>query len=234
MKKYSLNSLSPVESYTPPALPSIEQANKPALLKPTPKRWKSRVGGILCAGLVLGSLLAGCSPFRNCCCMHGGGNGGGGGPMYVQHFTEQEALHIIRTNLKEIGLNFDFDVPQYRVEIEGAEYEIALYDKENSVAVVHLHSGWTESGWNDWHGNHELLEQIAYEFELLGVVCKVVVLITPATVEAWRTGATQSWFEEIIEEQIGQISHYLNPSQPPYQGEENHESDPTPDQQMQS
>ena len=80
-------------------------------------------------------------------------------PEYAAHFTEEEAINIIRTQLEAVGLNFDSEVPSYYVEAWdggdrwGMNVGIDLFDEERNVAITFVNmfedttSSITEYAW---------------------------------------------------------------------------------------
>jgi len=104
---------------------------------------------------------------------------------YVAHFTEQEAIDIIRVQLEAAGLNFDSVVPSYTVESLGGgnrwngNVGIDLFDEQRSVAItlINTYENTTSSiidqvgniayHWNANHIETEFSEQ--YEGIFFGV-----------------------------------------------------------------
>jgi len=102
--------------------------------------------------------------------IHGGG--GGSTPFYVVHLTEQEALGIIREQLKAVGLNFNAIPPSYTA---GGWRNIGLdlFDEEKNIAVAQI--CWEESIW----ARSGFAEEISREFERVSGVT-VGVFYNPA------------------------------------------------------
>ena len=127
--KDELLTLTPIEEYQAPSLPTYEDA-KPDLKKIVPSRWKNKVM-VAATSLALLTPL----PLSGCQCFHLGG--AGPAPIYVVHLTEQEALVMIRNQLEAVGLNFSDEVPLYSVEdwYLGA-VGVDLFDEDHNVAVT--------------------------------------------------------------------------------------------------
>ena len=90
-KKHDISGLNPVESYSPPQLPALQDAcNDPALIKELPARWKRNAKLITCIGLVGAGAITLTSCFGRLERLHCGG--AGGAPHYVTTPTEQETL----------------------------------------------------------------------------------------------------------------------------------------------
>ena len=121
----------PVETYTPPNIPTLDDAQDTQLLKTLPSRWKKNTAVLACLGFagVLG--LAGYTALHNRrpnmpyylvqeypydaamaniqaaeleLRVHWGGFGSG--PFYVVHITENEVLAFVRARLEAAGLVF--------------------------------------------------------------------------------------------------------------------------------
>ena len=137
MKDFEL-SITPVEAYNAPEIPMLMSDNS-ALLKKLPSRWQKNVKVIACIGVIGSFTLTGCMPLFSR--LHGGG--GLPTPIYVVHFTEQEALGIIRARLEEAGLDFNFEPPKYTIDWDWywgeGEDELALdlIDEQKNVAVIY-------------------------------------------------------------------------------------------------
>jgi hypothetical protein len=149
--------LAPVKNYEPPKIPTLKENNSEALKK-LPSRWKKNARVIACIGL-LGTLsfaqlaspvYAHCEEQRETLEETFGEiseNGllirahfddfAGGAPFYVVHFTEQEALNIIRTRLESEGFNFNAPPPEYIALVHGRS-RIKLFDAEKGVGVLHI------------------------------------------------------------------------------------------------
>jgi hypothetical protein len=75
-------------------------------------------------------------------------NGGAGGAAYVVHFTEQEALGIVRARLEEAGLRFGTTPPNIKYPhgdtmIGAEEVKLDLFDADKNVAVASIN--WEKS-----------------------------------------------------------------------------------------
>ena len=104
------------------------------------KKWKVKVIVAL-VGIVSLSIWGGIEIFGDrvppqaCACLP---------PEYVAHFTDQEAIDIIRVQLEAVGLNFDSAVPLYNVELWGGgrrwsqNVGIDLFDEERNVAITFI------------------------------------------------------------------------------------------------
>jgi len=157
--KNDLLSITPVESYTPPQIPTFADGENSAMLKKLPVRWRKNAAIFACAGIVGASVLTGCGNVRtrHDDWLHHGG--AGVSPMYVVHLTEREALGVIRAQLEAAGLNFDDPPPDYVVDVMfrqmigygTANVDMDLFDSERSVAVVHVAA---------WFGGNLQIEQI--------------------------------------------------------------------------
>jgi hypothetical protein len=85
--------------------------------------------------------------------------GGSGGVYYIVHFTEQEALGIIRSQLEAAGLNLGCALPDYTVEIEKMDEfrmmpytigaDLSLYDSIRNVAIA----------LGSWRNTQEIVEE---------------------------------------------------------------------------
>ena len=87
--KKDLLRVGPVKNYTPPKLPTLDDACGNPPLKVMPIRWKKNAAVIACLGLAGMFTLAGCSPDG---IFHHGGDGGGI-PFYVACPTENDVLN---------------------------------------------------------------------------------------------------------------------------------------------
>jgi len=156
MMKDDLLTLTPMEDYEAPCLPTLE-GSKPELLKEMPTRWKGKAMVATVAGLLGVATLTGCElyeslapPNINIYTDYGYHHGGaGGGPIYVAYLTEQEAMGIIRNQLEQAGLNLDAPPPS-GVIIHGEgwnerEIGIDLFDAENKIGVAVVHDWWWDS-----------------------------------------------------------------------------------------
>jgi len=116
----------PVKNYTPPKLPTLEEAGSTPLLKALPSRWKKNAAVITCLGLAGVFALSGCGRIIGDRPHHGGfviapfyiahptesevtetGYHHGGdsyAPFYVTNLTEQEILSQIQTQLETADL----------------------------------------------------------------------------------------------------------------------------------
>jgi len=156
----NLLSLSPVENYTPPALPML--ADRPELKK-LPARWKRNAAVVACAGIMGAALLSGCTNNTTSwrcdgCCDWPHYGGAGAMPMYVVHLTEQESLGVLRTQLETAGLNLSADVPDYSVVIDTHTVGLDLFDAERNTGIALI--GDEVSNWQ----RSEFAQQAAQEF----------------------------------------------------------------------
>ena len=129
------------------------------------KKWKMKVI-IALLGIVSLSIWSGFGNFGDvvppqaCGCLP---------PEYVAHFTDQEAIDIIRVQLEAVGLNFNSAVPLYNVELWGGgrrwgrNVGIDLFDAERNVSITLINmyddaiSSITEDGGGfsySWESNH--------------------------------------------------------------------------------
>ena len=100
-------------------------------------KWKSKViVSVIAVGLGVGVLSTGIIddgvPRQACGCEP---------PQYIAHFTDAEAMNIIRTGLEDAGLIFDSEVPLYYVERWGGyrwdhHVGIDLFDEEKNIAIT--------------------------------------------------------------------------------------------------
>jgi len=123
-----MNKLNPVETYTPPQIPTL--ASKPNLCE-LPKRWAKNAAVVACIGVLGASALFGTHAAaanerptpqyatsvlseRSEYAMeirwfHGGGFGGGS--FYVVHLSEQQMQDIVREELEAAGLRMNSPPP---------------------------------------------------------------------------------------------------------------------------
>ena len=142
MKKYTLEALSPVTTYSSPAVPTFEERKvNGEVLKKLPRRWQNSSAVLATLGLAAAIVFSGCtrpvleeqevlvaSPqdqqgrtltyngrnFTVRSRSHHGGSGAS--PIYTLHFTEQEILGFIREKLAVEGINLQSDnLPGFRV-----------------------------------------------------------------------------------------------------------------------
>ena len=95
------------------------------------KKWKMKIITAL-LGIVFLSVWGFGTPRQPCACLP---------PEYYAHFTDAEAINIIRVQLEAVGLNFDSEVPLYSVEEWGGRrwgrnVGIDLFDEERNVAIT--------------------------------------------------------------------------------------------------
>ena len=157
---------SPVKDYSPPNLPTLEEARDSQMPMPLPSRWRKGVAVLACIG-VMGALavyggvgsrhsepmiyycpinqpeeyaLARINARLEAARMRIGVHHGGavGVPIYVAHITEQEVLAFIRARLELAGLNFDAEPPSYRFTNWGNEIGITLFDEERRIAIAYI------------------------------------------------------------------------------------------------
>jgi len=129
-----MNNLTPVETYTPPKIPTL--AEKPSL-HVLPLRWAKNIAVTACIGVLGATTLAGCMGVRDYTNdvttpfvltqqlavpasnyseldfevrMHGGGSGSA---WYVVHLTEQEMHNILREHFAAMGFYFADTPPDY-------------------------------------------------------------------------------------------------------------------------
>jgi hypothetical protein len=184
----------PVKSYTPPQIPTLEQIkNDSAFLKQMPIRWRKSAAVLAAISVAGAALLAGCSDeplddfippqdsettatddpnyvlyvptaheleFR----LHSGGSGSA---VYIVHFTEAEALGMIRSRLEAAGLRFGAAVPDVVAGDdlwEEAAVTLDLYDEVRDVAIALM--TWEQNNINFFrHGDGH--QDVQREFEEL-------------------------------------------------------------------
>ena len=138
MKEHNLLNITPVETYTAPSIPTLDEAcGDTALLKKLPSRWKKNAAVIACAGIIGMTALTGCGVLndRYDDWIHHGG--AASAPMYVVYLTEQETLSVIREQLEAAGLNFDAEPPNYTAEVRSwLTVGLDLFDSERNVAIA--------------------------------------------------------------------------------------------------
>ena len=166
MKKYTLEALSPVTTYSSPAVPTFEERKvNGEVLKKLPRRWQSSSAVLATLGLAAVLVFSGCtrpvleeqdvltvSPLsqqgriltyngRNFTVRshHGGSIGM---PGYTLHFTEQEILGFIREKLAVEGINLEtnhlLSEIGYDNEFNSNQSlnKINLFDHEKNVGVA--------------------------------------------------------------------------------------------------
>jgi len=118
-------------------------------------------------------------------------------PEYVAHFTEEEAIEIIRNRLEEAGLAFASEVPLYSVETWGGgnrwgrNVGIDLFDEDKNIAITLINmyedaaSSISDDGGgfsHNWEANHVKTE-LSENFEEINFG----VFYNPALIREWRT-----------------------------------------------
>ena len=95
--------LAPVKNYTPPNLPTLEEAGSNLQMKTLPARWKKNAAVMACLGFTGVLALSGCRGgiFDNRT-HHGGA---GGAPIYISRQTEQETLAQIQAQIEAADLD---------------------------------------------------------------------------------------------------------------------------------
>ena len=136
MDKDDLLKVKPLENYDAPEMPTLAEDNLDSL-KELPSRWaKKAIFGTTGILLVTGAIHALQPPTQPPTQPHFGG--AGGAPIYVAHFTELDALNIIKTRLAEVGINFSDEIPNYEIpQWIGATVKMGVdfFDAENKVAI---------------------------------------------------------------------------------------------------
>lgn len=190
----NLSQLTPVKSYTPPTLPSLESSN-PELLKKLPSRWQKKAA--ILAGLGVFGLLAfsGCDKYHDrarsryeqlamqqleaaqtalaaahaqlettTLDVRSHFGGGGSGPFYVVYFTEQEALAFIQAKLEAAGLNLSANAPGYEVN-QGGWFDLGLSLWDEQRRVGISHITWENNNQQFFsHGGDDLARRASQEF----------------------------------------------------------------------
>jgi hypothetical protein len=177
--------VNPVKTYEAPNVPTFNETRKDSeFLKTLPLRWKKNAAVITAIGLMGTFVFAGCAeqtasypvdddiPF-----IYTGYTedelifrlqvGGAGGAAYVVHFTEQEALGIIRMQLEMAGLRFDAEPPNYIADSDesgrGTNTSLDLFDEKRSVAIAYLN--WDNSNKAFRERGQRIADEIAQDFE---------------------------------------------------------------------
>jgi len=154
-------------------------------------KWKSKIiVSVVAVGLGVGVLSSGILgdsvPRQACGCIP---------PMYVAHFTEEDALNIIRTELEAVGLNFDSEVPSYYVERWGGHrwgrnVGIDLFDEQMNVTItlINMYEDDTSSITDDGGGYSYSWETNSIKNEFSENFDEIVfgVFYNPAIVREWR------------------------------------------------
>jgi len=155
--KDDLLTLIPMEDYTKPEFPTLEEGSSD-LLKKIPARWKNKAIAATVMGLLGTTTLASCANTSQSevsswsiledpqyCWMHHGG--GGGAPLYVAYLTEQEAIGIVRAELESAGIEFTENVASHSIEIDDTEegglihhIETSLFNEAHSIAISFVNS----------------------------------------------------------------------------------------------
>ena len=171
MENFEL-SVSPVEDYKAPEIPTFENNNS-ALLKKLPSRWQKNakiiaglgiIGVLALSGRVGGGNMAeglfsdgivhnlgytqgsyrGFSEANLLVRLHTGGRGIS---FYMVHLTEQEAFGIIRARLEAAGLNFDATPPGNSVSISFPFLGDGFDDVGLDLFDIEKDVGVTHVGW---------------------------------------------------------------------------------------
>jgi len=158
--------INPVESYNAPKIPTFSDDNS-AMLKKLPSRWQKNAKVLALVGLAgamtltnfaaapfaqaqpeqntaESGIVASYSGYSDSDLVFRLTHGGAGFAFYVVHFTEQEALNIIKAQLEAAGLNFGATVPEYTFDwggFGGSNFPtigIDLFDEERNVAITHI------------------------------------------------------------------------------------------------
>jgi len=128
--------IEPVESYSPPKIPTFDDDNS-AMLKKLPSRWQRNAKVLACIGIAGTIMLAGCLGNNELDVTRRMNHGGfASSPAYVVHLTEQEAFGIARSRLERAGFDFSETPPDVSVEIGGVLIGIDLFDAERNVAIA--------------------------------------------------------------------------------------------------
>ena len=158
--KNSELSISPVEEYNAPEIPTFENDNS-TMLKKMPRRWRRKLKTIVGIGLIGALAFGSVNTFersnqhyinhnlgRTIGSTHGLGvftrlnvrlhTGGMGSSFYMAHLTEHEAFGIVQARLEAAGLNFDATPPPGHVfpsmETGGFNFlDLALMSRIDSV-----------------------------------------------------------------------------------------------------
>lgn len=201
----NLLTLTPMEKYETPKLPTLAEA-KPELLKKQPLRWKNKAM-ILATSLSLLSAV----PLSGCTLHHGGS---GGGPIYVAYLTEQEAVDLISVQLEAAGLNVAVPLEIYSIRIgsrlSADDPVLVLVDEENNLNIVLVGRRWRERD----RDREQAIEQVKEQFEAdFGIAIDAVFFsledeIWSGNVER-RTARFRREFEADLSEQVQEFIQHL-------------------------
>jgi len=211
----NLLTLTPMEDYEVPGLLALEEG-KPELLMKMPSRWKNKVM-IATRGLLGVTALTSCYEEQRQ--LHHGGEAIN--PIYVVHFTKQEALDMIRAQLEAAGLNFDNEVTPYK--IEGVvdhrwlgNVGIDLFDKERNVAITLMcmyEDATSTMVWGQWLYGWEATE-IETEFSEQHEEITFGVFYNPSRERQWRyregkQPPTEEEIEILTEQLENQVQDFI-------------------------
>lgn len=128
-------------------------------------------------------------------------------PEYVAHFTEADALEIVREQLEAAGLNFDGEVPFYYADHWSGRTEIALFDAERNVAIILVNphedanSSISDNGWLYGRLNH-----VETTFSELNDHISFGAFYNPSVIRPWRN---QNRRRPHTEKEIQQLTERL-------------------------
>jgi len=146
---------------------------------------------------------------------------------YLVHFTDEQALVIIRDRLEEVGLNFDNEVPAYTVERHGGRrwgWEngtgIDFFDAERNIAITFInhYADTISSATSSWGSRITIANQMAEEFAKnfegihFGVFYNASVWRPWDMQRRWFAPSphTESEVERLTERLINQIDYFID------------------------